>query len=180
VLLLPAEGRALLHLANGGRPPLHLHGCIRDLEETTAFSGRLTGKRQSFPGGRCRHLQAHRATKGARRTWVDAFMARLSKCTTSSKRSIPLPGPETAVFGHYAPCAPIQERHKKPIYYGKRQGRLNAPRGPGRVVDVRVDAEVPPLLVRPLPGPETAIFWPCSVLRAHTKIPRRVDYCEKR
>ena len=40
----------------------------------------------------------------------------------------PLPGPETAVFGCSAPCAPIQKRHTEPIYYGKRLGRLHAPR----------------------------------------------------
>ena len=31
-----------------------------------------------------------------------------------------LPGPETAVFGCQAPCAPIQKRHRKPIYIRKR------------------------------------------------------------
>ena len=40
----------------------------------------------------------------------------------------PLPGPETAVFGCSAPCAPIQKRHTEPIYYGKRLGGLHAPR----------------------------------------------------
>ena len=46
----------------------------------------------------------------------------------SPRPSPPLPGPETAVFGCSAPCAPIQKRHTEPIYYGKRLGRLHAPR----------------------------------------------------
>ena len=46
----------------------------------------------------------------------------------SPRPSSPLPGPETAVFGCSAPCAPIQKRHTEPIYYGKRLGRLHAPR----------------------------------------------------
>ena len=45
----------------------------------------------------------------------------------SPRPSSPLPGPETAVFGCSAPCAPIQKCHTEPIYYGKRLGRLHGP-----------------------------------------------------
>jgi hypothetical protein len=33
--------------------------------------------------------------------------------------------------GWQAPGAPIQKRHTQPVYYGKREGRLTAPGGPG-------------------------------------------------
>jgi hypothetical protein len=40
-----------------------------------------------------------------------------------------LPGPETAVLGGYARCAPTQKRHRKPICIGKREGALRRPGG---------------------------------------------------
>jgi hypothetical protein len=43
-----------------------------------------------------------------------------------------LPGPETAVSCCQAPRAPIQRRHANPICYGRHEGRLTAPRRPGR------------------------------------------------
>jgi hypothetical protein len=43
-----------------------------------------------------------------------------------------LPGPETAVFGGYAPCEPTQKRHTKAIYIGEtRRARNRPPGGPG-------------------------------------------------
>jgi hypothetical protein len=66
--------------------------------------------------------------------WISAVSAPES---AARQRSISLPGPETAVFGCQAPCAPIQTRHTDPSYYGK---RVNAPGGPGprvRAVDNR-------------------------------------------
>ena len=41
------------------------------------------------------------------------------------------PAPQTAILDGHAPRAPMQTRHTKPIYCGKREGRLAAPGGPG-------------------------------------------------
>ena len=48
-----------------------------------------------------------------------------------------LPGPRTAVLARYAPCAPIQKHHRKPIYIGKCLGCLKAPEGPDLEADAR-------------------------------------------
>ena len=49
-------------------------------------------------------------------------------CRRCCARCSPSARTGTAVFGCSAPCAPIQKRHTEPIYYGKRLGRLHAPR----------------------------------------------------
>ena len=43
------------------------------------------------------------------------------------------PGRKPPFLAFKRPCTPMQTRHRRPIYIGKREGRLNSPGGPGRV-----------------------------------------------
>jgi hypothetical protein len=59
------------------------------------------------------------------------------------------PGRQPPCFGYAVPCAPIQTRRREKIYCGKREGRANAPRGPGQPERASRAAE---LLAKPPAG----------------------------
>jgi hypothetical protein len=97
-----------------------------------------------------------------------------SRCPTASsmrRSSRPnqphCPRRQPAVFGGYAPRAPVQKPHTKPIHIGKREGRLSAPGRPGP------RGRRAPARARALPGPETAEksgYAPCApIQKPHTK-----------
>ena len=48
------------------------------------------------------------------------FSPKIAGSSAHSSHFCLLPGPETAVFGCYTPCTPVQKRHTKRIYCGKR------------------------------------------------------------
>ena len=54
----------------------------------------------------------------------------------SRSRSSELPAPETAVLDGYAPCAPIQKRHTKPIYIEKREWWVTTPGRRGQTLEI--------------------------------------------
>ena len=81
---------------------------------------------------------------------------------------VALPGPETAIFGCYAPCAPIQNRHRNPDLHRETRRPRNRPPRWARTVYAR-----PPELRGRAPPPWCAPRAPTWQGGSHT--PRRVN-----
>ena len=141
---------------------------VREAPEVKHGGGRRSvDSRRGCSGSHSGHRRCTRAGPSYQSWRPAACRSRHPSGRGAGPGAPPHRGLPVVLGGYAAPCALMQKRHTKPIYCGKRSGRLNPPGGPEQSRDSGCDG----LVVCTAPQAHFAAFASCAPRRSTSARP---------